>query len=132
MRRLLALSMIALAAACGGDDDPGTTAAAPTSTPTTSATASATPTAAGPAGPEELRALTGDRWSLTQVVLSVGDQLKVTNADPEKGHDVSVEGVGASDTLAQGESFTLTFKKAGTYTLVCTIHPGMDATVTVR
>lgn len=128
MRRFLALSMIALAAACGGDDDPGTTGAAPTPTPTVSAA----PTSAAPEGPQELRALTGDRWSLTQVALSVGDQLKVTNADPEKGHDVSVEGVGASDTLAQGESFTLTFKNAGTYTLVCTIHPGMDATVTVR
>jgi len=128
MRRFLALSMIALAAACGGDDDPGTTAAAPTPTPTTSSA----PSSAAPAGPQELRALTGDRWSLTQIGLSVGDRLTVTNADPEKGHDVSVEGVGASDTLAQGESFTLTFTKAGTYTLVCTIHPGMDATVTVR
>ena len=65
-------------------------------------------------------------------VATVAGRLKVTNADPEKGHDVSVEGVGASDTLAQGESFTLTFTRAGTYTLVCTIHPGMDATVTVR
>jgi len=128
MRRLLAVSTIVLAAACGSDDEPGTTASTPTPRPTPPAS----PTVGAGVGVEELRALTGDRWSLTQVALSVGDRLKVTNADPEKGHDVSVAGVGASDTLGQGQSFTLTFSKAGTYRLVCTIHPGMDATVTVR
>lgn len=31
----------------------------------------------------------------------------------------------------KGSTFTFTFDAPGTYTYLCTIHPGMDATVTV-
>jgi plastocyanin len=32
----------------------------------------------------------------------------------------------------QPHAFTLTFTKAGTYTLECVVHPNMDATVVVH
>lgn len=120
MRACLALPLLALVAACGG----ATPTAGPSPTPSTSP--------AEIRDPAVLRAVSGDRWSQAEVVLAVGDRLLVTNADPDKGHDVSVAGVGSSPTLDPGQSFTLTFGKAGRYRLVCTIHPGMESTVVVR
>lgn len=36
-----------------------------------------------------------------------------------------------SGTLHQNQSFSITFRKAGSYTYVCTIHPGMQGTIHV-
>jgi len=37
-----------------------------------------------------------------------------------------------SGTLAQGKSFTHTFKSAGSLAYRCSIHPNMTGTVTVK
>lgn len=37
-----------------------------------------------------------------------------------------------TDTLKQGETATVTLDKPGTYAYICTFHPFMKATVTVR
>jgi plastocyanin len=128
MRRLLALSTIAALSACGGSsDDTGTPSPSATTTP--SATPSA-PTGGGTV--HDLRALAGNRWSVGQLELAVGDSVKVTNADPDLSHNATVAGVGTSPTLQPGATFSLTFRTVGTYQLVCTFHEGMESTVTVR
>jgi plastocyanin len=38
----------------------------------------------------------------------------------------------SSELLAKGESYSFTFKKAGTYTYHCTPHPYMKGTVVVE
>jgi LPXTG-motif cell wall-anchored protein len=41
------------------------------------------------------------------------------------------DGTWDSGTLQPGESFSFTFRQAGTYTYHCTIHPNMTGTITV-
>ena len=58
------------------------------------------------------------------------------NADAAKSFDGSEtfsSGLYASAGMfaAGGDSFTVTFKKTGQYTFFCTIHPGMEVSVTV-
>lgn len=140
MRRLLNLTTavattLVLTAACGGstDDNAGTNATpAPTSAAPTS-TASAAPTGSAPAtgAVHELRAVTGDRWSMGTLDIAVGDKVHVTNADQDKSHNAVVVGVGSSPTMNPGDEFTLTFAKAGRYQLECTFHAGMEMTVNV-
>jgi plastocyanin len=47
-------------------------------------------------------------------------------------HDATGVGRGwGTDTLMPGEDATLTFDSPGIYEYVCTIHPNMEATLTV-
>lgn len=106
-------------------------------TPSPSAsTASPTTAPSGTTGGtvHDLKALPGNRWSVGTLTLAVGDSVKVTDADPDVPHNFSVAGVGHSDTMSNGDVFTLTFSKAGTYDFVCTFHQsqGMVGTITVK
>ena len=48
------------------------------------------------------------------------------------GHDVKAEdGSWGSDTLKNGQTFSMVFDKAGTFPYVCTFHPGMVGTIIV-
>ena len=128
MRRTCALAVAVLlgTAGCSGSDDDGT--AAPPA-PITSATTSTAPSAAN--GTVDLRALAGNRWSQGSLSLKAGDTVVVTNADPDVAHYFVASGVGRSETLQPGDTFRLTFPKAGTFDFVCTFHPGMEGEVTV-
>ena len=43
----------------------------------------------------------------------------------------SLSGVWNSEFLYQGQTFTFTFTKVGTFPYFCRVHPSMTATVTV-
>ncbi len=119
--RLLTLALSGLLAACGSS--------APTPAPTPAQT---TPgTAEGTV--HDLRALAGNRWSTATLTIEVGDAVKVTDVDPDAPHNFVVEGVGRSQTMNNGDVFTLRFDRAGAYAFVCTFHEeqGMAGTVTV-
>ena len=45
---------------------------------------------------------------------------------------VSVDGAFRSPALDENDTFAFTFKKPGTYKYVCSIHPKMMATITVK
>ncbi|MBA2281378.1 MAG: cupredoxin domain-containing protein [Acidimicrobiia bacterium] len=65
--------------------------------------------------------------------IRVGETVTWTNEDAFV-HTVVAPGdspVGASDDLAQGGTYAVTFDAAGTYEYVCGIHPNMRGTVTV-
>jgi plastocyanin len=66
------------------------------------------------------------------VTVKVGQKVTWTNAD-STDHNVTAQS-GAdfkSKDFGNGGTFSFTPTKAGTIKYVCTIHPGMDATLTV-
>lgn len=116
-------------ASCSGSD--GATAT-PTVTPATSAP-SATSTGTPGRTVHDLRALPRNRWSNDALTIAVGDSVRVTDVDPDVPHNFVVAGIGESDTMEQGDVFTLRFPKAGTFAFVCTFHePTMKGTIVVR
>lgn len=64
--------------------------------------------------------------------MSTGTTVTWTNAG-DLPHNVADVGSFGSDTLKPGAAFSYTFKAAGTYHYVCTIHVnlGMNGTVIV-
>lgn len=73
-------------------------------------------------------------FSPATVTVSVGDTVAWTNEDTAP-HTVTVSSgpvTFASPTLQQGQTFTYTFTKAGTYSYYCAVHPDMKASVTVQ
>jgi plastocyanin len=66
------------------------------------------------------------------VTIPAGGSVTWTNRDGEPHTVTSVEGLFRSGALDQDQSFTFTFAKPGTYAYLCSIHPKMRATVTVR
>ena len=66
------------------------------------------------------------------VTIAAGGSVTWTNRDGEPHTVVSLDGTFRSHALDQDDSFTFTFAKPGTYAYLCSIHPKMRATVTVR
>lgn len=62
-----------------------------------------------------------------------GTSVTWTNNDGDIPHTVTFDdaSVADSDQLAGGETFTVAFDAAGTYSYVCALHPEMTASVTV-
>ncbi|MDY6778878.1 MAG: cupredoxin domain-containing protein [Candidatus Nanohaloarchaea archaeon] len=60
-----------------------------------------------------------------------GTVIRFVNRD-SYGHTVTIKTQGIDKQVGGGESVTLRFNKAGSYQIVCTIHPGMQTTVTVE
>ena len=126
MRRiLLALcAVVALAAAgCGGSDSSSTSSGSSSGASTAAASSS------GGAVAVKLANIAFDPKAVT---VKVGQKVTWTN-DDSTDHNVTADS-GAdfkSDNFGKGGTFSFTPTKAGTIKYVCTIHPGMDATLTV-
>jgi len=72
-------------------------------------------------------------FSPAAMTIEAGDTVTWTNSD-QAPHDVTVtKGPVAihSPMLAKGEHWSFTFTTAGTYSYICSIHPDMQATLTV-
>ncbi|AHH96442.1 cupredoxin domain-containing protein [Kutzneria albida] len=72
-------------------------------------------------------------YAPTAVTVAVGDTVVWTNRDTAP-HTVTVSSgpeMVNSPTLQQGQSFTFTFTKPGSYSYYCAVHPDMKATLTV-
>jgi plastocyanin len=66
------------------------------------------------------------------VTVKVGQKLTWTNEDTVDHNVTSQSGETIkSDNFGKGGTFSFTPKKAGKIAYVCTIHPGMTATLTV-
>jgi plastocyanin len=61
--------------------------------------------------------------------VQVGDTVVFQN-DDDATHNVTADSFKSGD-IGSGKSWKYTFSKAGTYTYVCTYHPGMQGTITV-
>lgn len=71
-------------------------------------------------------------FSPATLTVKVGDKVTWTNQD-SVGHSATADD-NSFDTgvIAQGQSGSTTFSKAGTYTYHCKVHPSMTATIIVQ
>ena len=65
------------------------------------------------------------------ITVPAGGTVRWQNLDGEPHTVVSVEGLFRSGALDQGDSYSFTFKTAGRYRYVCSIHPQMVGTIVV-
>lgn len=63
------------------------------------------------------------------LAVHTGDTVVFMN-DDDATHNVTADAFSSGD-VAGGKSWKYTFAKAGTYSYVCTYHPGMHGTITV-
>jgi len=66
------------------------------------------------------------------VTVPPGSIVTWTNLDGEPHTVVSTDGLFRSPALDQNDSFSFKFDKPGVYKYICSIHPKMQATVTVK
>ena len=126
MRRILVAlcAVLALAlglAACGGSSGGGSTSAS-----------TSTPASSGASGGGVTIKMQNIQFSPKDTTVKVGDKVTWTN-DDNTDHNVTAES-GAdfkSKDFGNGATFSFTADKAGTIKYVCTIHPGMTATLNV-
>ena len=126
MRRiLLALcAVVALAAAgCGGSNS--------SSTSSGSSSSASTSTAASSGGGVAIK-MQNIAFDPKSDTVKVGQKVTWTNDDTVDHNVTSQSGETIkSDNFGKGGTFSFTPTKAGTIKYVCTIHPGMTATLTV-
>ena len=66
------------------------------------------------------------------VTVPVGGSVTWKNLDGEPHTVTSIDGDFRSGALDENDTYTVRFTKPGVYDYICTIHPRMRATVTVR
>jgi plastocyanin len=142
MSRLLALllALVALAvvvAGCGGgDDDDGDSGNGGGNAP--AAEEPAAPKAeddgggSGGTGPGTQVSMKDIKFNPGSVTIKAGGKVTWTN-DDSVGHDVTADAFesGSPGGIDGGSTYSHTFKKAGTYDYVCSVHPGMKGSVKV-
>jgi plastocyanin len=127
-RRLLApLAAAALALAACGDDEEAPTASTPAE-PTTSAPAA--PATGGEAVEIGMRNL---QFEPRDVTVKAGTTVTWKNNEEIPHNVVAEEGAEfESDTFGKDGTYEFEAAEPGTVKYVCTLHPGMDGTLTVE
>jgi plastocyanin len=130
----LALGLVTVG--CGGDDDDESNGSAETTQQPAETTGTDT---GGGASAEAVEVSMKDiAFDPEDVSVPKGGTVTWTNED-SVGHDVTKESGPGPDfssgdpgAMATGDTFEHTFDAAGTIKYVCTVHPGMEGTVTVK
>ena len=73
----------------------------------------------------------GFAFEPAELTINAGDQVVFTNEDRAPHTATADNGSFDTGTLNRGQSATLTFSGAGTFTYFCAIHPNMKASLTV-
>ena len=68
----------------------------------------------------------------TAISIPVGGTVSWKNLDGEPHTVTSTDGSFRSEALDQGDIYAFKFTKAGVYNYICTIHPKMRGTITVK
>ena len=127
MSRLrLAAGLVAAAvliAACGGGSSPAASQAPASQAPA--------PASQAPAGTSAVT-IESFAFSPQTITVPVGTAVTWTNKDSAPHTVTFSDGGASSGRLAQGDTFTRTFDKPGTFTYACSIHPSMTGTVVVE
>jgi plastocyanin len=113
-----------------------TATSAPAASPTTAATAAATavPATPKPAATGEVRIeMVNLAFQPATITVPVGTTVVWVNAEAIP-HTVAHKDLTtfSSEILAQGDTFRYTFTQPGEYPYLCTLHPEMIGTITVR
>src|SRR3954452_7304379 len=118
------LVVIPLAAGCGSSKSSSST---PSPSP-----APAPASGGGGGGGGVSISMKNTAFSPTSQTVKVGQKITWTNDDPFDHNVTATSGATfKSKNFGQGGTYTFTATKAGTIKYVCTIHPGMDGTLTV-
>ena len=140
MTRLLALigaiaAFSLIAAGCGDDDEStssDTGAATTTETSTETTTDQATSGGGGTTAPRAEKVEIVDfSFNPDPVTIAVGGKITWLNQDSAPHTATAEDDSFDTGTLDQGKLKSETFKEAGTYTYICSIHPTMHGTVEV-
>ncbi len=67
-----------------------------------------------------------------KLTVNVGTEITWINRDGVVHHAVAGDDAFDSGTLNGGDGWSVVLDQPGTYSYVCTFHPGMEATLTVR
>ncbi len=127
---VIPLTAAALAVAGCGDDDSDTASTA--SDPPAAESAPSTSAPADEGGAVEV-GMKGLQFEPKDVTVKVGQTVSWKNLE-DVGHNVVAE-EGAdfeSDTFGKDGTYQFKPEKAGSVKYVCTIHPGMEGTITVE
>jgi plastocyanin len=124
---LLVLCVVGLAlAGCGGDDESANKKPAPQ------------PSSSGGGGGNPSVVMKNIQFAPASVTVKKGGTVKWTN-DDSVGHDVTKKGgpgpkfsSGSAGGMQSGDTFQQKFTTAGTIQYVCTVHPNMKGTITVK
>jgi plastocyanin len=138
MTRWLALLMACLALVvigCGDDDDDdgGGGGGAETTETTTEAPEAEGGSGGGAAAGGAEVTMQDIKFDPSNVTIDAGQTVTWTN-DDSVGHDVTGDDFKSGDpgAMQNGDTFEHTFDTAGTFDYVCTVHPGMEGSVTVK
>lgn len=132
MKRItpLLFAVVALVAAgCGSSNNSSSSSSASSAPATTTGSTSTSGGTAAPSGKTVTIDMKNIQFNPKDVTVKVGETVKWVNQDSVP-HDVS-GGPLHSPTFSKGGSFTYKATKAGKISYVCTIHPGMTATLNV-
>jgi plastocyanin len=127
MRRILPAlcAVVALAAAGCGSSNSSSTSSGSSSSGSTAAASSS--------GGGVAIKMQNIAFDPKDVTVKVGQKITWTNDDSVDHNVTSQSGESIkSDNFGKGATFSFTPTKAGTINYVCTIHPGMTATLTVQ
>jgi plastocyanin len=138
MNRWLALLLACVAlgvvvAGCGNSDDGGGgDDAQNTEQPAEQGSAGGGGADTGSGGGAKV-SMKGIKFNPANVTVKAGDKVTWTNND-SVGHDVTGDNFKSGDAggLQNGDTFAHTFDKKGTFDYVCTVHSGMEGSVTVK
>lgn len=71
-------------------------------------------------------------YSPMDITVPAGTTVVWKNLDGEPHTIASIDGAFRSPALDQGDSYKFTFAAPGTFKYICSIHPKMRATITVK
>ncbi len=134
MRRFLivplAIATLAVAG-CGSDDD---TDPGPDGAPSAVQGTPSTETNAAEGNDDiETVGMKGIAFIPEEITVQVGQKITWTNNEDVPHNVIAEEGADfQSETFGKDGTFSFTPEAAGTIKYVCTIHPGMDGTITVE
>jgi plastocyanin len=140
MNRFLSLAPAALAclalafAGCGSSSKSSTSSSS--STPPASTPPASTPSTASSGGASAGKTvevtMQNTAFAPKSISAKVGQTIVWTNKDPFDHNVTAKKGEEfKSKNFGQGAKYSYKLDKAGTISYVCTIHPGMDGTITV-
>jgi plastocyanin len=124
-----AVAALLLLAACNGETDE-TVEDPPVEAGTEDDTGVADPDEGAEAEETDAVAAVDNEFEPAANQVAVGDTVTWTN-EGEEQHNVIFEDGEESDLMDTGDTYERTFDEAGEFPYVCTLHPGMEGTVTV-
>jgi plastocyanin len=127
----LGLACVALGfAGCGSSSKKSSSSASSSSTPAPAPTSTAAPSAS--AGKTVKIVMQNTAFSPKSISAKVGQTIVWTNEDPFDHNVTAKKGENfKSKNFGQGAKYSYKLDKPGTISYTCTIHPGMDGTITV-